>query len=234
MDLYGALETGSLMKILLVDDEKSMRLLLDGFLRQCGYTDILSAPSAHKAYETLSEIADSPDADEVDLILMDINMPGINGIEACRHIKADLGHPDIQVIMVTGVDDVNTLAEAFNVGAMDYIKKPIVTEDLRARVQSALAMKQLIDFQKNTIAELTEKKDELSRALQDVKVLQGMLPICSTCKKIRNDSGSWDVMEAYISAHSDATFSHGICPVCVNKEFPDVYEKIKTRLSKQR
>ena len=221
------------MKILVVDDEKSMRFLLEGFLQQCGYTDVLSAPSAAKAYQALSQISGSADAAAIDLVLMDVNMPGIDGIEACRAIKTELSYPDIQVIMVTGVDDTETLSEAFDAGAMDYIKKPIDKLELKARVASALTIKQAKDLQKKTIVELTEKQEELTEALENVRVLRGMLPICSTCKKIRNDSGSWDVMEAYITAHSDATFSHGICPVCVNKQFPKVYEKIKTRLSEQ-
>ncbi|HOE23165.1 MAG TPA: hypothetical protein PLE15_00950, partial [Smithellaceae bacterium] len=66
---------------------------------------------------------------------------------------------------------------------------------------------------------------ELQQAMSDVKVLSGMLPICASCKKIRDDKGYWNRIEAYIGKHSNAQFSHGICPECARKLYPELYEK---------
>lgn len=67
--------------------------------------------------------------------------------------------------------------------------------------------------------------EELRKALSDVKTLSGLIPICSICKKIRDDKGYWNQIEAYIQKHSDAQFSHGICDDCVSKHYPDVHLK---------
>jgi len=74
---------------------------------------------------------------------------------------------------------------------------------------------------------LQQTKDELNKALIEVKTLSGMLPICSYCKKIRDDKGYWNQLEAYIHDHSEAQFSHGICPECARKYFPEIYGKDK-------
>lgn len=66
------------------------------------------------------------------------------------------------------------------------------------------------------------QKDELQKALSDIKKLRGILPICASCKKIRNDEGYWDQVEIYISEHSEAEFSHGLCPDCIKKLYPDL------------
>jgi hypothetical protein len=66
---------------------------------------------------------------------------------------------------------------------------------------------------------------DLQKALQDVKTLSGLLPICASCKKIRDDKGYWNILEQYISKHSGAEFSHGICPDCAQKMYPDYYKK---------
>ena len=75
--------------------------------------------------------------------------------------------------------------------------------------------------------ELTSKHDELQIALQEIKTLQGVIPICGYCKNIRNDKGSWDQLEKYISDHTDARFSHGICPDCLAEVEPEVFEELK-------
>ena len=76
-------------------------------------------------------------------------------------------------------------------------------------------------MKKNIIEnKLTEEKNRLSEALQEVKTLSGLLPICASCKNIRDDSGYWNQIEKYIQDHSEAKFSHGICPDCAKKLYP--------------
>jgi response regulator RpfG family c-di-GMP phosphodiesterase len=160
---------------------------------------------------------------QIDLILMDVLMPEMDGVEACRQIKGRQHLCDIPIIMVTAKNDHPNLQAAFAAGAIDYITKPVNSVELLARVASALALKKEMDCRKAREGELRRSNDELQKALRDVKVLRGLIPICASCKKIRNDGGFWQQLEEYIGEHSEAEFSHGICQHCVKKLYPGVY-----------
>ena len=142
------------MSILIVDDSQHSRMLLTAFLRAAGYTELPTAGSAHEAFLHLG--MDGPDgaAPEVDLILMDITMPEIDGVEACRQIKATPLLQDIPIIVVTAHDEGKYLDEAFAAGAIDYITKPVNKVELLARVRSALTLKQETDARKHAYMEL--------------------------------------------------------------------------------
>jgi response regulator RpfG family c-di-GMP phosphodiesterase len=155
---------------------------------------------------------------------MDVLMPGINGVDACRQIKQKEHLRDIPIIMVTAKNDLTNLKEAFSAGAMDYINKPVNSVELLARVASALALKCEMDCRKERESELRRSNDELQRALKEVKVLRGLIPICASCKKIRNDGGFWQQLEEYLGQHSEAEFSHGLCKPCIKKLYPGVYQ----------
>ncbi|TAL10443.1 MAG: hypothetical protein EPO02_07470 [Nitrospirae bacterium] len=114
--------------------------------------------------------------------------------------------------MVTAVTEAGVLEAAFAAGAVDYLTKPINRVELFARIRSAVKLKREMDRRK-------AREQELEQALREVKVLQGLLPICSHCKKIRNDQNQWQPVESYIKAHSAADFSHGICPECLDKHY---------------
>ena len=221
--------TGKDMKILIVDDAHNMLVLLTEYLEGFGYSEILTAASSNEAFEHLTADPEVPASDAVDLILLDIVMPGLDGIDACRRIKGDMGCGDVPVIMVTGEAGMDHLRQAFDAGATDYVTKPFKRLDLRVRVASALKLKQAMDAQKRTNALLEEKNVALIEAIENVKVLRGLLPICASCKKIRNDSGSWSQIEAFISANSEAVFSHGICPGCQEELYPEVYRRLKQK-----
>ncbi|MGC4096263.1 MAG: response regulator [Nitrospira sp.] len=158
------------------------------------------------------------------MILMDVLMPDIDGVAACRQIKQQAHLRDIPIIMVTAQTDLNNLKDAFSAGAMDYINKPVNGVELLARVSSALRLKSEMDCRKEREAELSRKNEELQRALREVKVLRGLIPICASCKKIRNDGGFWQQLEEYIGEHSEAEFSHGLCQPCLKKLYPGVYQ----------
>lgn len=160
----------------------------------------------------------------IDLILMDVLMPDLDGVEACRQIKNRPHLCDIPIIMVTAKNDLSNLEAAFAAGANDYITKPVNSVELLARASSALALKKEMDCRKAREEELRRSNDELQKALRDVKVLRGLIPICASCKKIRNDGGFWQQLEEYIGEHSEAEFSHGICQPCVKKLYPGVYQ----------
>ncbi len=210
------------MGILIVDDSPDQQVLLRAFLEKSGHTDLLSADSAKAAFSVLDMDGQEPPT-LVDLILMDVLMPEMDGVEACRQIKSRLHLCDIPIIMVTAKNDHSNLQAAFTAGAIDYITKPVNSVDLLARVASALALKKEMDCRKAREGELRRSNDELQKALRDVKVLRGLIPICASCKKIRNDGGFWQQLEEYIGEHSEAEFSHGICQHCVKKLYPGVY-----------
>ena len=210
------------MTILIVDDSPDQHTLLRSILGKAGHTDILSAESARSASSFLN-LEGQELTRQVDLILMDVLMPEQDGVETCRQIKNCAHLRDIPVIMVTAKNDLSNLQAAFAAGANDYINKPVQGVELLARVASALALKQETDRRKAHELELRRSNEELQRALKEVKVLRGLIPICASCKKIRNDGGFWQQLEEYLGEHSEAEFSHGLCQPCIKKLYPGVY-----------
>jgi DNA-binding response OmpR family regulator len=127
----------------------------------------------------------------------------MNGFEICRKIKADQNLAALPVIFMTALDSVGDKMAGFAAGAVDYITKPFQQAEVLARI--------------NTHITLRKREKELEQALEEIKTLTGILPICSYCKQIRNDEGYWQQVEEYISEHSKAMFSHGVCPSCYKK-----------------
>jgi PleD family two-component response regulator len=211
------------VSILIVDDSPDQQALLRSILGKAGHADVLSADSAKDAARVLNLDGESA-AEKIDLILMDVLMPGQDGVETCRQIKRCAHLEDIPVIMVTAKSDLSNLQDAFAAGAMDFISKPVNSIELLARVSSALLLKQEMDRRKNRELELRRSNEELQKALKEVKVLRGLIPMCASCKKIRNDGGFWQQLEEYLGEHSEAEFSHGLCQPCIKKLYPGVYQ----------
>jgi DNA-binding response OmpR family regulator len=158
----------------------------------------------------LAEEVLHPDTPKVDLILMDIMMPGIDGLEACRSIKADPRMADVPVIMVTAVTDADSLRRAFAAGAIDYIRKPILGVELVARVCTVLTMTAEMAMRKR-------REHDLEMAMRELKALRGCAPICASCKRIRGPSGEWKSLEDYVKTHSDLRVDDTICQHCVDQ-----------------
>ncbi len=211
------------MAILIVDDAPDQILLLRSILTKAGYVDIVAAESAMAAFGTL-KLHGEQASTRIDLILMDVMMPVVDGVTACKQIKQTEHVQDIPVIMVTAKNDQTSLKEAFSAGAIDYINKPVKDIELLVRVASALTLKSEIDRRKEREADLRRSNEELQHALKEVKVLRGLIPICASCKKIRNDGGFWQQLEEYLGEHSEAQFSHGLCQPCIKKLYPGVYQ----------
>jgi DNA-binding response OmpR family regulator len=210
--------------ILIVDDSRDEQDLLSTRLRAAGYESLLVADSAEAALGILGQGNPGQRTGEVDLILMDILLPGVDGLEACRRITATEQLQDIPIIVITVKTEEKDLRAAFAAGAMDYIRKPVNPAELVARVSSALALKAERTTRKAREQELLLRTQELEQALRDVKVLRRLIPICANCKRVRTDAGDWQQLEEYIQGHSEVEFSHGICQVCMREVYPDVFK----------
>lgn len=173
------------MCILIVDDSEDIRLLLESILRPAGYDDLLFAESANEAYEILGIDKDSKISDEtrdVDLILMDVAMPGIDGIEACRRIKGDERLCDVPLVMVTALDEIKLLEVALDKGALDYITKPFNKVELLARIRAALRLKKEVDHRRQherELVELTEALRKANKGLEELSYLDGLTSVAN-------------------------------------------------------
>lgn len=213
-----------IVAILVVDDSRDEQDLLSTRLRAAGYGSLMVADSAEAAFGILGQGKAGQGAGVVDLILMDIMLPGVDGLEACRQIAATEGLQDIPIIVITAKTDEKDLLAAFAAGAMDYIRKPVNPVELVARVSSALALTEERTARKARELELLMRTQQLERALREVKVLRGLIPICAKCKRVRTDTGDWQQLEVYIQDHSEAEFSHGVCQVCMKVVYPNVFK----------
>ncbi|MBW2650003.1 MAG: diguanylate cyclase [Deltaproteobacteria bacterium] len=158
------------MGILIVDDSADALLLLESFLKKAGYGDITLAESAYEAIEYL----DMDGSEGIDLILMDIMMPGMDGVEACRRIRKNTRLQDIPVIMVTAKAEGIDLKSAFDAGAVDYVTKPIKKIEFLTRIRSVLKLKHETDKRKARERELLEMTQKLDRANQRLEYLSYM------------------------------------------------------------
>jgi PleD family two-component response regulator len=142
------------MRILVVDDQEDSRDLTEGALLSAGYTAILAAASGWEALKILDIGNTNSGAVTVDVVLLDIVMPEMDGVEACARIRNDPRYADLPIIMVTSLDDMTSLSNAFVAGATDYITKPINRVELVARVRAALRLKQELDRRQEREREL--------------------------------------------------------------------------------
>jgi len=145
------------MRIFIVDDSDEMRDLTEALLADAGYKDIITADSAAQAFEVLALDVPAQEATMIDLILLDIVMPEVDGIEACARIRNDPRYSDLPIIMVTQLGDTDTLANAFIAGATDYITKPVARVELLARVRAALKLKSELDRRKAREQEMLKR-----------------------------------------------------------------------------
>ncbi len=153
------------MSILVVDDSRVVRAMLGAILNSVGYTDVVVAESAQAAFEALG-LDNGSGRSGIDLILMDLTMPGMDGIAAMHRIRAASHLKDLPVIMVTGRVEPEYLKRAFEAGAIDYITKPVHEVELHARVRSALKLKYEIDQRKAREHELVQTLKQLETANQ--------------------------------------------------------------------
>lgn len=195
------------VKLLVVEDDPHVATVLEARLQTFGYQVCGIARTGPAAVRGVAE-------HRPDLVLMDILLEGdMNGIEAAELIHNQV---DMPIVFVTCLSEQSMLDRAVKANAYGYILKPYDNAELRYTIQIALI--------KFSAAKEREKLiEKLEQALVEVKRLSGLLPICASCKKIRDEKGKWQPIEDYIHAYSEADFTHGICPECGPKLYPGVY-----------
>ena len=203
------------MQILIADDDPSGLLLLESALNELGNYTVVAVQDGAAAWDVLQR-------DPPALALLDWMMPKLDGIELCRRIRAEPRLEGIYLILVTGREGREHLLTGLRAGANDYLTKPFDPAELEIRVQVAARMVQL---QLELSARVAELEDSLAR----VKRLETLLPICSYCKKIRDEQNHWHAIESYISNHSDTEFSHGICMKCYETICLPELQKLEAR-----
>jgi phosphoserine phosphatase RsbU/P len=191
------------MRLLIADDDDVSRLELEALLTRHGH-EVVAVSDGAPAWEILQG------TDPPQLVVLDWLMEEMDGVDVCRRVRESPALRNVYLILLTSRGDKAHLLEGLQAGANDYVTKPFDRDELLARVRLGA---QMLGLQ----AELAARVHELEDALLRVKVLQGLLPICSYCKSIRDDQNYWHQLETYVKSHSEAAFSHGICPSCWEK-----------------
>jgi DNA-binding response OmpR family regulator len=149
-----------------------------------------------------------------DVVVSDVMRPRLDGVQLLAAVRADEGLRAIPVVILSARAGEEARIDGLQAGADDYLVKPFDAEELRARVHTGI---RILTLQER----LTEQIEQLRETLANVRQLKGLLPICCYCKSIRKDEDYWQQLEGYISEHSDAEFSHGICPGCLHQAHRD-------------
>lgn len=192
------------LKVLIAEDQEFINKMIQYEMEGIGHTVIGQALNGRQAVELTAVL-------RPDVVLMDIEMPVMDGLEAARLIKEKYPCP---VVLLTSHDDPEMVRRASQVGVGAYLLKPPGVEEIERALIMAVA--RFAD-----LMELRRLNNELKIALDNVKVLSGLLPICANCKKIRDDKGYWEAVDGYFTKHSDVHFTHGICPDCIEKFYPE-------------
>lgn len=198
-----ALEVPPENRLLIAEDHEASRRILQAYLQGRGF-EVVATDNGNDAWSIL----DRPNPPSI--ALLDWMMPGIDGVELCRRVRNLENRPYTYLVLLTSRSGKEEIAEGLEAGADDYVTKPCDGDELRAR----LAVGQRVVKLERTLA---GRVTELETALSEVHRLQGLLPICMFCKRIRDDTHYWQQVEDYIHAATGADFSHGICPDCMGK-----------------
>jgi len=199
------------MKVLIAEDDQVSKGLLTATLTKAGY-EVVAAEDGEQAWQLL-QTPESPR-----LAVLDWMMPGMDGVEICRRLRRVEGGEFFYMILLTTRNRQEEIVEGLEAGADDYLTKPYDPPELRLRVRAG---ERILRLQ----SALKAKVEELQEALEEVKQLQGLLPICMHCKSIRDQDNVWHRIEAYIGNHTNVRFSHGLCRTCLEKYYPDLQDE---------
>jgi DNA-binding response OmpR family regulator len=189
------------MRILIAEDDLTSRSVLAAVLRKVGY-EVIETHDGVQAWEVLQK-SDAPR-----LVILDWMMPGLDGLDVLRRVRTLPTDQPPYILMLTAKTEKSEIIIGLDAGANDYLTKPFDPGELRARIEVG---RRMVEMQET----LACKIEELHHAMGEIKTLRGIVPICASCKKIRDDKGFWSQVEVYVRDHSEAEFSHGLCPDCI-------------------
>lgn len=205
------------MRVLIADDDLTTCTILAEVVRKWGYEPTVVV-DGEAAWQVMQE------GEPPRLLLIDWEMPKLDGLSLCRRIRKHESNDPPYLILLTARTDTDDIVAGLEAGANDYVPKPFAKAELQARLQTGkrilVLQEQLIDdikAQEDLNSKLKQSNQDLEQTLAELEVLQGVIPICSYCKKIHQTSGGWEGIEKYVQDHSSAQFSHGICPCCSTK-----------------
>ncbi len=202
------------INILIVDDRPENLLSMESLIE----SPELNIVRASSGNESLGLMLDY----EFAIVLLDVQMPGMDGFETAELMRGSEKTKHVPIIFVTALSkDQKYVFRGYESGAVDYLFKPLEPEILKSKVKIFCEIYRQKRIIQNQLTEIEKKNDVLQRQLKEIKVLKGFLPICASCKKIRDDKGYWTQVEKYVADHSEAKFSHGICPDCAKKLYPE-------------
>ena len=194
-------EAEQAIRVLLIDDDPVQHFLLRGLL-----DDIKETRFELVCATTLAEGGQLLESSKVDVLVLDLGLPDCSVTDGFSRIQG--GFPQLPVVVFTAMEDESLGTQLVKAGAQDYLVKGQITAPLLGRT-----LRYAIERKRLTI--------ELLQTMAEVKTLSGLLPICAKCKKIRDDKGYWTRIEKYIQQHTDAEFSHGICPDCMKELYAE-------------
>ncbi len=197
-------------EVLVAEDDQVSQQVLVTVLRNWGYK-VTAVDDGQKAWEILER------DDRPVLAILDWMMPHVSGVDVCRKLREIKTDTPTYVIMLTALTTKENIVEGLEAGANDYLGKPFDMDELKARLRVG---QRVVDLQQA----LSTRVKELQEALDHVHTLQGILPICMHCHKIRDDQETWQRIENYLADHADVQFSHGICSDCLHKHYPDLVD----------
>lgn len=199
------------INILLVEDNPAEAMLFMETLEETepGQFEVVHAARMSKAREYIGQ-------NRLDAILLDLSLPDSQGLDTLSEIQQT--GTDLPILVLTGNEDESMGMKAVGMGAEDYLFKgdmhgPLLVRSIRYAIQ-----------RKKNEVEREHLIRKLQTALAEVKHLSGLLPICASCKKIRDDKGYWQQIERYMAEHAEVQFSHGICPDCARELYPELFE----------
>ena len=188
------------MRILIAEDEPTSRLLLEKTLAKWGH-EVVVTRDGQEAWDVLQE------DDPPQLAVLDWMMPNMDGVDVVKWARTLPSLQQLYILLLTTKDTEEDIVAGLQAGANDYVTKPFNHRELRARIDVGI---RVVDLQ----SQLADRIRDLEASLAREKTLQGLLPICSYCKKVRDDDNYWQQVEGFIEQHADVSFSHGICPQC--------------------
>lgn len=208
------------MRILIAEDSLISRRLLETTLTRWGH-EVIATSDGAQAWQALQCSQPPP------LAILDWVMPEMEGPDLCRRVRQTQELASLYLLLLTAKGSQEDIVAGLEAGADDYLVKPFDPAELKARVGVGC---RVVELQQS----LANRVRELEDALSHVNQLQGLLPICAYCKKIRDENSYWQEVERYIARHTEAKFSHGICPACHERHVKPEIERLRLQVANSR